>query len=236
MRPDIGGVAYDEHARLQFGAPEHRQHLSIAHNPSPRVELHLRRKGAPDAAENDKDTASDPVHLEESSQEARLAGLRLLELKNSGHEIWDEGAEKMRPVEWSDVAVLLRSPSGKSENFTKEFARLGIPLTVARSGFYDSMEIADLISLLQLLDNPLQDVPALAVLHSPLVGMSPDELAAIRLAAQRERYWTALLRFHESQTNHSCVAQGRIRFLKDFLPLAQARAADFPFALSRKPS
>ena len=40
----------------------------------------------------------------------------------------------MRPVDWGDMAVLLRSPSGKSENFTKEFARLGIPLTVARSG------------------------------------------------------------------------------------------------------
>ena len=215
MRPDIGGVAYDENARLQFGAPDDRRHLSLARDSSPRVELHLRLKGASDAAENDEDAAADPVHLEESSQEARLAGLRLLELKNSGHPIWDEDAEKMRPVEWPDMAVLLRSPSGKSENFTKEFARLGIPLTVARSGFYDSMEINDLISLLQLLDNPLQDVPALAVLHSPLVGMSPDELAAIRLAAQKQRYWTALLRFHESQTKHSAWPKAD-RFLKDF--------------------
>jgi ATP-dependent helicase/nuclease subunit A len=215
MRPDIGGVAYDEAARLQFGAPDDRRHLSLAHNPSPRVELHLRLKGAPDTADNDEDAAADPVHLEESAQEARLAGLRLLELKTSGHPIWDEDKEVMRPVEWADMAVLLRSPSGKSENFTKEFARLGIPLTVARSGFYDSMEIADLISLLQLLDNPLQDIPALAVLHSPLVGMSPDELAAIRLAAQRESYWTALLRFHESQTNHSAWPKAD-RFLKDF--------------------
>ena len=214
MRPDIGGVAYDENARLQFGAPEHRQHLSLAYNSSPRVELHLRLKGAPDAADNDEDPA-DPVHLEESSQEARLAGLRLLELKNTGHKIWDEDAETMRPVEWSDMAVLLRSPAGKSGEFYERIHASRHSLTVARSGFYDSMEIADLISLLQLLDNPLQDVPALAVLHSPLVGLSPDELAAIRLAAQRERYWTALLRFHESQTSHPAWAKAD-RFLKDF--------------------
>ena len=68
------------------------------------------------------------------------------------------------------MAVLLRSPSGKVEIYAKEFGRAGVPLVVERGGFYDSSEILDLLSLLQLLDNPLQDVPAIAVLRSPLVA------------------------------------------------------------------
>ncbi len=217
MRPDIGGVVYDEQARLQFGAPDQRQELSLTPDASPRVELHLRLKASGDARNVDEESggASEPVQLEDSSQEARLAALRLLELKNSLHAVWDEGSKSMRPVEWADMAVLLRSPSGKSENFTKEFARLGIPLTVARSGFYNSIEINDLISLLQLLDNPLQDVPALAVLHSPLAGLAPDDLAAVRLAAPKERFWTALQRFHESQSKHPAWPRVE-RFLKNF--------------------
>jgi ATP-dependent helicase/nuclease subunit A len=55
----------------------------------------------------------------------------------------------------------------------------------------------DLLSLLQLLDNPLQDVPAIAVLHSPLVGLSLDELAQIRLTAKGVHFWTALNRWRD---------------------------------------
>ena len=95
-------------------------------------------------------------------------------------QIWDDAQKKFRDAEWRDMAVLLRAMSGKSEIFAMEFERAGVPLVMARGGFYDSGEISDLLSLLQLLDNPLQDVPCIAVLRSPLVGLSLDELAAIR--------------------------------------------------------
>ncbi len=97
-----------------------------------------------------------------------------------------------RAVEWRDVAVLLRSPAGKAEIFAKQFERPACRCVVERGGFFDGSEILDLLSLLQLLDNPLQDVPCIAVLRSPLVGCSLDELAEIRLAARDEHFWTAL--------------------------------------------
>ena len=52
-----------------------------------------------------------------------------------------------------------------------------IPLTTTRSGFYESLEVADVLHLLRLLDNPLQDLPLLAILRSPFVGLSLDEFA-----------------------------------------------------------
>ena len=95
------------------------------------------------------------------------------------------------------MAVLLRAPSNKAEAYAKEFERAGVPLVVERGGFYESTEILDLLSLLQLLDNPLQDVPAMAVLRSPFVGCSLDELAQIRLAATHVHFWTALNRWRD---------------------------------------
>src|SRR4029450_9355910 len=61
------------------------------------------------------------------------------------------------------------------------------------------LEVGDLLNLLRLLDNPLQDVPALAVLHSPLAGLTLAELAEIRLALKGGD-WSALLHWHAATT------------------------------------
>ncbi len=190
MREEIGGVAYDEAAELKFGSPQTRADLSVAGDAGPRVELWLRRKaGRNETPEDETDGLAD---LDEAQKETRLVSFRLKELIAAQTKIWDEHKKEFRAAEWRDVAILLRSPRGKSEIFAKEFERAGIPLAVARGGFYQSAEILDLLSLLQLLDNPLQDMPCIAVLRSPLVGLSLDELAEIRLAAREKHFWTAL--------------------------------------------
>ncbi len=184
MRDAIGGVDYEP---LQFGAAESREALSVRAQERPRVELNLIVKstsenGNGNGATGENGEGSDVADLLATEREARLVALKLKTLKEEGHQIWDKASKQMRPVEWSDMAVLLRSPASRVEAFAKEFARLGIPLEAARAGFFESPEVSDLISLLKLLDNPLQDVPLLAVLHSPLVGMTAAELGEIRAA------------------------------------------------------
>jgi ATP-dependent helicase/nuclease subunit A len=200
MRSEIGGVAYNEEAKLRFGAPVERGAFSAASNAAPRVELHVRIKKnveRNDEPETDADETLEEIsELHEVDKEARLIALRLRELKQQGHPIWDEEIKQLRAAKWGDMAILLRSPTSKAESYAKEFARLEVPLQVARGGFYDSMEILDLLSLLQLLDNPLQDLPGIAVLHSPLVGLTANELAEIRLAA-KGHFWRALLAWHD---------------------------------------
>ena len=206
MRREVGGVQYDDQTMLRFGAPEERHELGSAADPVPCVELHLRRKGG--SAEEQDGEASEAqagiVEMEEADKEARLVALRLRELKAKPFNVWDEKAGSFRPVEWNDMAVLLRSPANKSESYAKEFARAGVPLLVERGGFYASLEISNLLSLLQLLDNPLQDLPVLAVLRSPLVGLTLDELAEIRLAA-KGHFWTALVEWEEREHRSTLV-------------------------------
>jgi ATP-dependent helicase/nuclease subunit A len=217
MRPEIGGVGYDAGARLQFGAPKDRAELSAANDSSPRAELHLLfKKGRDYAGGGDESGDDDLADLQETEREARLLALRLKQLAGK-HEIWDAEEKRFRAASWRDMAVLLRSPSGKAEIYAKEFGRAGVPLVVERGGFYESNEILDLLSLLQLLDNPLQDVPAIAVLRSPLAGLSLDELAQIRLAAKGAHFWTALNHVHSPQsTVHSETAGKTAKFLERF--------------------
>jgi len=195
MREELGGVEYNDAAKLKFGSPESRADFDTTKDTGPRTELLLRLKAGRDASDEDDDEsgADDLADLGDTEKEARLLALRLKQLQVERHSVWNDEKQVFRPVEWRDMAVLLRAPSGKSEVYAMEFDRAGVPLVIARGGFYDSSEIADLLSLLQLLDNPLQDVPCIAVLRSPLAGLSLDELATVRLTVSHEHFWTALI-------------------------------------------
>ncbi len=119
MRREIGGVNYDDEAKLKFGSPETRPDFSAAKDPSPRAELLLRFKTGRGEEPSDGENGGDLADLEESEKEARLLALRLKELEKSGHKIWDDEEKVFRAAKWSDMAVLLRSPAGKAEVFAK---------------------------------------------------------------------------------------------------------------------
>lgn len=197
MREAVGGVEYEA---LEFGAPDRRVALAAKPGDGPRAEFHLiaraRDPAAGDEPEEENDTPEPVPDLLAVEREARLLARRLRELKESRHEIRDGEEDIFRPVRWSDMAVLLRSPSGRAEAFAKEFSKAGVPLVAARDGFFESLEVTDLVNLLKLLDNPLQDVPLLAVLRSPLAGLSLDELAEVRAHNPEKYFWTALVVFH----------------------------------------
>ncbi len=218
MREEVGGVNYDAKAQLQFGGLNQRTAISLARDETPRAELLLRFKAGGDHTPAEDDSAnSDLGELEETEKEARLVAHRLRELVVQAHKIRDEEKRGERAVEWRDMAVLLRAPANKAEAYAKEFERAGVPLVVERGGFYDSPEIADLLSLLRLLDNPLQDIPAIAVLRSPLVGLSLGELATIRLAAKNVHFWTALNRMQTAERRMQDELPQKIeRFLDRF--------------------
>jgi ATP-dependent helicase/nuclease subunit A len=208
MRAETGGVDYDADARLLFGNPAGRAHLAADSAAAPPVEWHLRRQGGDDNGD-DAESASD------AEIEARLVGRRLLELKNQRTPIFDRTG-RPREVEWSDMVVLLRSPRHKVEAYAKEFGRLGIPLAAARGGFYESLEVRDLLGLLQVLDNPLQDLPLLGVLRSPLVGLTAAELAAIRIGREHGRFWPALLQWHRTAKARVAAYDKAREFLRRF--------------------
>lgn len=202
MRAEVGGVSYDEDARLRFGNASGRPHFAATPGLPPPVELllHLTSKEeapAGEASADAQDPSASPNAPASLDPEALMLGLRLCQLKESSFQVWDDAIEAPRPAAWSDMVVLLRSPRAKAAEFARAFSRLGIPLMAARGGLYQTTEVTDLLSLLMLLDNPLQDVPAIAVLRSPLAGCTLDELAVIRLAHRQGNFWQALQRFHQ---------------------------------------
>ena len=225
MRPGIGGVEYPPDAHLIFAnATERRPLAHIAADP--RVELHLFATNA-DGAHDDGELSSNDqspaelLDLNSVEREARLIAKRFKDLHESAHQVWDKTTGAFRRVDWRDMVVLMRSPKNRVETFAKEFHRAGVPLRAARAGFYEAAEVRDFIGLMRLLDNPLQDVPLVAVLRSPLVGMSDDELAEIRIAVPRGPFWRAANEFRHrgsapGHPNAACAWQKLNAFAQQF--------------------
>ena len=155
------------------------------------------------------DTSSvqkDSLEEEERSSrtwEARLVGERILQLVNSENPqmVWDKEQQCYRPASFRDIVILLRSLSGWAEEFVKTLMDMGIPAYAeSRSGYFTTIEVQTVLNLLHIIDNPIQDIPLVAVLHSPLVGLTSQELSRIRQFAPRDigsGFYGALLFYRE---------------------------------------
>ena len=130
--------------------------------------------------------------LDRTEAEARFTARRIRQLLDEKFPV-QAGEGAMRPVRPEDIVILMRSPRSRMQTFTRALAREGIPCGSGESeDFFSAMEIAVTVSLLEIVDNPRQDVPLIGVLRSPLVGLSPNQLAAIRAVLPEGDYYDAL--------------------------------------------
>ena len=108
--------------------------------------------------------------------EAYLAAGKIEEMAGRG-EIEDGGV--MRKIRYSDIAVL--TPKNESPEIEQELEARKIPfIRASNRGFFDSFEVSLLINLLEIIDNPYQDIPFAAVLRSPLAGFTANDLAVLK--------------------------------------------------------
>ena len=91
----------------------------------------------------------------------------------------------LRPASYGDFCILLRTAKNVSSVYANALSERGIPVfSPETGGFFEAAEISFILSLLRVLDNPVQDIPLAAVVLSPLFGFSAGELADIRASAK----------------------------------------------------
>ncbi len=106
---------------------------------------------------------------------------KLRKLKDSGAKVYDSGSGSYRPIEWRDMAVLLRTRSG-NDDLLEALRAEDIPAYASGdSGYFEANEIRVMTSVLSVVDNACQDIPLAAVLYSPIGGFTAGELSKIRL-------------------------------------------------------
>ncbi len=181
MTENPGGVLYDEEAALYAGAQ---------FEPLP--------AGYDEDEYHTELLLLEPQDQEKREAEARLVGQRIRELVGR-MPVWDpklpseETGERTggyRPAQYRDIVILLRTVSGWAETFSKVLGDMGIPcFTGSRSGYFSATEVRTVLSYLEVLDNPIQDIPLAAVLRSPIGGLMDEELARIRSASDASCFY-----------------------------------------------
>lgn len=157
--------------------------------------------------------------------EAHLVAGRVRALVGEGAVV-STPAGKARPLGYGDVALLFRA--GTSMHlYERVFRDHGIPHHVSSGrGFYQSQEVADLINLLSVVDNPINDIPLASVLRSPFVGVSEDTFYLVRHADEGEgtgahtSFYEALL---AARSNQDLAATERERLASFLILLGELR-------------
>ncbi len=100
-----------------------------------------------------------------------------------------------RKITYKDICVLLRATSTMAPIYEKEIADLDLPVFSDTSSTYlDSMEVQIIMSLLKIIDNPMQDIPLVTVLRSSIYGFTDNELIQIRLADKNSTFYEAMIK------------------------------------------
>ena len=178
LSPEMGDMEYGEDEALHFGASYYPPRQDCD------TEFHLicarQRSG-----EGDR-----PV--KKLTAEARFVAKRIRALLDEGYPVTG-GDGTLRPCRPEDIVILMRSPGSRSAAFAQALAEQDIPCAFeAQEDFFQTMEISVILGLLQIIDNPRQDVPLIAVLRSPVFGFTPDRLAQIRAKTPAGDFYDAV--------------------------------------------
>lgn len=181
MSKEIGEIDYTEKEYLQFGA----NYYPKAGSP---VEIHM-------IETSNKDLEIEDDIEDKPQLEARVIANRITELIGK-EEVYDKNTGKMRKAEYRDIVILLRATTNYADIFSKELADKNIPVYADNQmGYFENSEIQIITSLLKIIDNPMQDIPLLAVMRSQIGNFSVDELTSIRLIDRNCNFYTAMQKF-----------------------------------------
>ncbi len=185
MSKEAGGLVYDEREALVAAA-------SYDECGFPQAELHI--VGSLDSGER----VSREI-------EAQHIANTINDIIKSGMTVTEDG--DARPVTYRDFCILMRGTSGgKAELYADVLAQYNIPAYISNKvGFFASTEISTMLNLMRVIDNPLQDIPLLAVMLSPIYGFTADELAAMRVDERKKPIYHCVLNF-ASEGDGKCAA------------------------------
>ena len=194
MSKKLGEIEYTEEEALNLGASFDEPTIDCE------TELNI-------IETNDESSETEDYEvIENAALEARLVAKKIKELNKAG-------------VPYKNMTILLRSPKSVANIYEKELMDAEIPVfSDITTEYLNTIEIDTVMSLLKIIDNPLQDIPFVTVLRSEIGGFTDNELIEIRLVDRNISYYRAFEKAKDSNEIRSELKEKIIQFanlLKD---------------------
>lgn len=200
MSKEVGEIDYDEKEFLRFGA----EYYGYQGEPA-EIDLIETKNQEEDFA------LEEEMELDSNAQlEGKLIAQRIQEMVGN-LEVYDKKTGQKRKATYRDFVILLRSTVGSIDAFLEELTLAGIPVYSDNSGgYFNHTEVQIIMALLKIIDNPIQDIPLLAVLRSQIGEFSVEELTEIRLIDRNISFYEAMQRYN---TQGNSLAEKTFQFL-----------------------
>lgn len=120
--------------------------------------------------------------------------------KENPFKVYDKNLDDYRKVEYKDIVILMRSPSSNTKILEEVFLEYNIPIYAeSTGGYFDTFEVDTIINLLKIIDNPMQDIPLISVMYSPIYNFTSTELSQIRLVDRELKFYELLIKILEDE-------------------------------------
>ena len=190
MSTKLGDIDYNENEYLNLGANfEEIEQEIVADNTKVYV---IENK-----ENEDEEILEEPI--ENIELESKFVAMKIKEIIDSKKLVYDK-KEGYRPVTYKDIVILLRATKERANIFEKEISNLGMPVFSDTSAEYlESIEIQTIMSLLKIIDNPMQDIPLVTVLRSYIGEFSDNELIEIRVNTnQHQTFYESMKQYDKN--------------------------------------
>ena len=204
MARSLGNVEYDAEAALYPGASYPA--MLVQENPAGEKAAEDEKVSGKQIngftpeillADSNDELLEDTDFSDKKTLEAKMVAEKIRHLMKT-QPVTDKATGELRMARYADIVILLRSLSGWADSLVEVLNGNGIPAhTVSSTGYFSTVEVQTVLSMLRLLDNPRQDIPMAAVLRSPMAGLTDEELAVLRLEDGSVPFHEAVLELAE---------------------------------------
>ncbi len=202
MSPAVGGLFYGDEELLREG---------ISHIPLKEPEVSL---------------YGIDVQNDTYAEEASFVAEKIASLLDGTHYIRQK--DDLRPIQAEDIVILLRSPGSVGGEFQYALQARGIRcISGDGADVLQSEEIATVRAILQIIHNPLQDIPLVAALTSPVFAFTAEELSRLRAVDRNADIYTLLSRSHEPKCLHFMQTLNKLRAIARLSSVTQLLSAVF---------
>ena len=215
----LGDIEYNQEEYLNLGANYPKLEQETKNKQNEKTEIYILNITKQDICENQeegKEKTSEANNIESEFEtnegeeieriedielEARFVANKIKKLIDDKFQVWDKKENKYRDIKYKDIVILLRATSNLAPIYEQEMLNLDMPVFSDSSQEYlDSIEIQTIMSLLKIIDNPIQDIPLVTVLRSNIGKFTDDELIQIRLADKNDDFYTCMQKARVSVT------------------------------------
>ena len=199
MSKELGDIDYNQDEYLNLGASyvdiseqNLKTEIEIIDTSDEDNDIWKTEQELENNIENTEGDNQTEERVEDVVLEARFVAKKIKELIDSKYQVVDKKLGK-RDIKYKDISILLRSMTGVANIYEKEISELGIPVYSDSSGEYlQSIEIETIMSLLRIINNPMQDIPLVTVMRSPIGNFTDNELIEIRMNDRNSNFYDAL--------------------------------------------